>query len=262
MDSYEVSEVKGSPPPKRPSARVWNILTILILVAFGCVLSYFTLIFLNPNSSLNPFPPPTLNPALFTPTFTVTPRFTLVPSWTSTNAPVTVTETPVPTITPVPTETLVPSETPIPPNPMVENPISVQPVMASTSKDYTFVLQQGSPSAIAGAEFHQAGGCDWLGVAGQATSLNGEAVRGLFVQLGGSLPGLESVDKLVMTGLAPQYGLGGFEITLADKLVASNSTLWVQLLDQQNLPLSERIYFNTYDDCQKNLVIIYFSQVR
>jgi hypothetical protein len=256
VDTYEVSEVKGPPPTKRPSARVWNILTVLILVALGCVLSYFTLIFLNPNSSLNPFPPPTLNPALFTLTPTVTPRFTLVPSWTPTNVHIIVTETPVPSITSAPTET------PVPSSPLVENPISVQPVMAAPSKDFAFVLQQGSPSAIAGAEFHQAGGCEWSGVAGQATSLNGEAVRGLFVQLGGSMPGVDNADKMVMTGLASQYGQGGFEITLADKLVASNGTLWVQLLDQQNLPLSDRIYFNTFDDCQKNLIIIYFSQVR
>jgi hypothetical protein len=65
-----------------------------------------------------------------------------------------------------------------------------------------------------------------------------------------------------MTGLAPQYGQGGFEITLADRLIASNGTLWIQLLDQQNLPLSDRIFFDTYQDCQKNLVIIYFTQVR
>ena len=124
------------------------------------------------------------------------------------------------------------------------------------------MAQQGSPSAISGADFHQTGGCDWSGVAGQAVSLNGEAVRGLFVELGGSMPGVESVDNLVMTGLAPQYGQGGFEITLANTLVASTGTLWIQLLDAQNLPLSDRIYFDTYDDCQKNLVIIYFSQVR
>jgi hypothetical protein len=92
--------------------------------------------------------------------------------------------------------------------------------------------------------------------------LNGEAVRGLFVQLGGSMPGEVSMDNLVMTGLAPQYGPGGFEFTLADKPVASNGTLWIQLLDQQNLPLSDRIYFNTFDDCQKNLIIIFFTQVR
>jgi hypothetical protein len=256
MDSNEVSVVKGAPQPKRPSARVWNILTVLVLVALLCVISYFALIFLDPSSSLNPFPPPTLNPALFTLTPTVTPRFTLVPSWTPTSAEVTLSATPVPTNTPVP------SQTPVPSSPLVENPILVQPVMAASSGDFAFVVQQGSPSAIAGADFHQGGGCNWTGVAGQAVSLNGEAVRGLFVKLGGSMPGKDSVDKLVMTGLAPQYGQGGFEITLADKLIASSGTLWIQLLDQQNLPLSERIYFNTYDDCRKNLVIIYFSQVR
>ena len=65
------------------------------------------------------------------------------------------------------------------------------------------------------SEFHQTAACDWSGVAGQAMSLNGEAVKGLFVQLGGSMPGVESMDNLVMTGLAPQYGQGGFEFTLA-----------------------------------------------
>ena len=34
MDSYEVSEVKGPPRPKRPSARVWNMLTIIDLGCF------------------------------------------------------------------------------------------------------------------------------------------------------------------------------------------------------------------------------------
>lgn len=122
--------------------------------------------------------------------------------------------------------------------------------------------RQGSPSAIDGASFHPDVGCNWSGIAGQATSLNGESVRGLFVQLGGSMPGVESIDKLAMTGLAPQYGQGGFEFTLADKLFASNGTLWIQLLDQQNLPLSDRVYFDTYEDCQKNLIIIYFDQVK
>lgn len=256
MESSEATQVKGPPQPKRPNARVWNILTVIILVALFCVLSYFILIFLDPSSSLNPFPPPTLNPALYTLTPTVTPRFTLVPTWTPTNIPTT------PTETPVPTNTLVPSDTPLPPTALAENAISVEPAMAQVPQEYAFVLQQGSPSAIAGADFHQGGDCKWSGVAGQAVSLNGEAVRGLFVQLGGSMPGEENVDNLVMTGLAPQYGQGGFEITLADNLFASDGTLWIQLLDQQNLPLSARIHFNTYQDCQKNLVIIYFSQVR
>jgi hypothetical protein len=249
MNSYEISEVKGPQRRKRRSEKVWNVLTILVLAALLCVVSIFVLIFINPNSNLNPFPPPTYNPANATATFTVTPRFTLVPSWTPTSGLIQTTDTPSPSNTPTVTQRI------------VENPILIAPSVTGTKDTFAFVLQQGSPSAIAGTDFHPEAGCNWSGVAGQATSLNGEAVRGLFVQLGGSMPGVASMDNLVMTGLAPQYGLGGFEFTLADKPVASEDTLWIQLQDQQNLPLSDRIYFNTYNDCQKNLIIIYFTQV-
>ncbi len=249
MDAYEISEAKGPQHRRRRSTRIWNLLTVVVLVLLLCIISFFILIFLDPNSSLNPFPPPTINPADYTPTITVTPRFTLVPSWTATNALTPVVETPSPTSTPVPTQ------------PLVEYPPSVEPVVAGINTKYAFQVQQGGPSAIAGTEFHPDAGCNWSGIAGQATSLNGEAVRGLFVQLGGSMPGEASMDNLVMTGVAPQYGQGGFEFTLADKPVASQDTLWIQLLDQQNLPLSDRVYFSTYDDCQKNLIIIAFNQV-
>jgi hypothetical protein len=130
------------------------------------------------------------------------------------------------------------------------------------SIDFAFIPRKGSPAAIDAAQFHSGVGCRWLGVAGQATSLNGEAVKGLFVHLGGNLPGLKALDTLAMTGLAPQYGQGGFEITISDQLIASSDTLWIQLLDQDNLPLSDRVYFDTYEDCTKNLIIIYFDQVR
>ena len=248
MDGYEFSEVKD-PRRKRGKGLVWNILTILVLVMTLCVATAFFLIYFNPNSFLNPFPPPKVNP---TATATIVPRFTLVPSWTPTNmaALIPSTETPAPTDTPI----VAPAS--------VESPTTAPPLIAAATNDYAFMLQQGSPAAIDGAQFHPDAGCGWLGVAGQATSLNGESVKGLFIQLGGSLPGVKSLDNITMTGLAPQYGQGGFEITLSDQLIASSDMLWIQLLDQQNLPLSDRIYFDTYDDCTKNLIIIYFDQVR
>jgi len=251
MDTYDISEIKEPPSRKNTGNMVWNILTILSLVSICCVVSAVTIIFVNPNSSLNPFPPPTVNPASWTPTPTVTLRFTIVPSWTPTSSPMPPTETP----------TLVPTYTPEPTAGMVVVPSSTQEPSNKPAGLYAFELQEGSPAAIAGDDFHQNADCNWSGVAGQATSLNGEALRGLFVELGGSVPGMDAVEKLAMTGLAPQYGQGGFEITLADKPFASADSLWIQLLDQQNLPLSDRIYFNTFDDCEKNLVIIYFCQV-
>jgi hypothetical protein len=252
MDNYEITEVKPPRSPKRGSGRGWNILTILVLVTMFCVLSYFVMIFLNPNSSLNPFPPSTLDPAFLPPTPTVTLRFQLVPTWTPTTD-----ISPATNLIPNPTETPVP--------PITDNVVptsEVLPGLALAQAEYAFEVQQGSPSALPAAKFHQDASCDWIGVAGQATSLNGEAVRGLFVQLGGYIEGVDRVDNLVMTGLASQYGYGGFEITIANKLIASQGTLWIQLLDQQNLPLSDRIYFDTYDDCQKNLIVIYFNQAK
>ena len=249
MDSYDFVEAQESPEVKKSSGLVWNILTVLILLTIFCVVSVFFLIFIDPNSSLNPFPPPTLYPSMVPPTMTVTPRFTLVPSWTPTNITSIVAATPDKTYTPV-----TPKRT--------ETPITVIPTGTAVPGEYAFDLQQGSPSAINGETFHPDAGCNWAGVAGQAMSLNDEPVRGLFIQLGGSIPGVQSVDKMTMTGMAVQYGQGGFEFTLADSPVASTGSLWIQLLDQQNLPLSDRFYFDTYDDCQKNLIIIYFQQVR
>jgi hypothetical protein len=138
----------------------------------------------------------------------------------------------------------------------------MEPIIAVTPGEFAFVLRDGSPSAITGTTFHPDAGCNWSGIAGQATSLNDEAVGGLLVKLGGSLPGVELMRKSTMTGYATQYGPGGFEFTLANNPVASNDTLWIQLTDQQNLPLSDRVYFDTYNDCKKNLIIIYFDQIR
>lgn len=250
MDTYEISDSQESDRGKKSPDLIWNVLTILVFVSILCIISVFFFIFVNPYSGINPFPPPTLNTTVAPPTVTVTPRFTLIPSWTPTNAMVEITDTPEPINSPAITNT--PSEG-----------VAVMEVtLIPPPGGFSFVPRQGSPSEIDGASFHPDAGCNWSGVAGQATSLNGESVQGLFVQLGGAMPGGDPVNNLAMTGLAPQYGAGGFEITLADKVFASSSDLWIQLLDQQNLPLSDRVYFNTFDDCQKNLIIIYFDQVK
>jgi hypothetical protein len=58
------------------------------------------------------------------------------------------------------------------------------------------------------------------------------------------------------------YGPGGYEFELGEGPVASTQTLWVQLLDQAMLPLSDKIYFDTFSECDKNLILINFNQVR
>jgi hypothetical protein len=44
--------------------------------------------------------------------------------------------------------------------------------------------------------------------------------------------------------------------------VASNDTLYLQLLDQAGLPLSDNVYIDTFNDCKKNLVLVRFKKNR
>ena len=71
----------------------------------------------------------------------------------------------------------------------------------------------------------------------------------------------QEITGITLSGMAPDYGEGGYELTLRDSPAASNGELWIQLLDQANLPLSEKIYFQTFDSCDSNLVMIHFVQV-
>jgi hypothetical protein len=107
---------------------VLNILTILSLLTLCGVSAFVLTIFVNPDSALNPFPPPTEPAALVLPTDTPTPQ-SMPPTWTpgpgvasATVAPLALTATPsftpttfvLPTYTPTATPTETPTETPLP----------------------------------------------------------------------------------------------------------------------------------------------------
>jgi hypothetical protein len=109
--------------------------------------------------------------------------------------------------------------------------------------------------------YHPESGCNWFGVAGQAVDKNNASIMYLTLHLGGTLDG-KTVDYLSLTGTAPDYGVAGFEFRLGDKPVASNGTLWIQVLDQAGQPLTDRVYFDTFDSCEKNLVLFRFKKTR
>jgi hypothetical protein len=234
---------------------VWNILTILVLLLTLCVGVAFLVVFIDPQVSFNPFKPPPTTPELPTPTPTIKSVFQLPPTWTP--AP---TLEPTATFTPKPTFTPYYSPTPyVPPSPTATQPTpenTTTPVPGGMS----FVVQQGTPKAIPNI-YHPDAGCNWMGVAGNVFSLNGGMRVQSFIKLGGTLEG-RPIDQISFTGVAIQLGLNGFEIQLADHTIATKGTLWLQLQDQQELPLSEKVYFDTFADCEKNLIIIYFQQVK
>ncbi len=93
--------------------KIWDILAVIFLVASIGAGVVIGLIYTNPYTSLNPFPPPTLPAILILPTQTYTPQYRLPATWTPTFEPGVVTETLRPSATPLPSSTgyLVPTTT-------------------------------------------------------------------------------------------------------------------------------------------------------
>jgi len=254
-DAFDYIEESEEPPNR--SGMVWNILTVLVLLTAVCVGIVFLIVLINPNVGINPFPPPEMPVRVALDTPTPTPKSILPPTWTPTVSPVPVeTSTPVPTNTPLPTQ---------------EEAVVTQAEEDTGSGeggemdgDFPVVLHDGSPQYIPATSFHPDVGCNWMGVAGQVIDVNGAPVQGLIVEVGGTLDGEKIGNPTILqaTGLATAYGEAGFEIKLADKPIESIASVWIQVLDQAGLPLSEQISFFTFDDCEKNLIVIYFKQIR
>ena len=250
-DENQNLEKPASIPARKARARrregdggaFWDMLSILLIIAMAIVVIVFIVIYQNPYSTLNPYPPLPELPTLFIPTSTATPR-SMPGTWTPT-----VTLTLTNTVTTTPTATFTPTVTD-PPQPATATP----PASA-----YKYMLR-GLPAVLSGTVIHPDEGCK-LWVAGQAFDMKGAPVVGITVQMGGYLD-RKTVYLLSLTGTALQYGPGGYEFTLADQAVASKESVWVQLLDQEGYPLSARVFVDTSDSCEKNLTLVNFKQVR
>lgn len=82
---------------------VWDILTLVVIAATVILLVVFLVIFINPDSPINPFPLPTLPPTIMVPSPTAT-LVSLPPTWTPTpkmQPSLLPSSTPIPTMTPV-----------------------------------------------------------------------------------------------------------------------------------------------------------------
>jgi len=244
-DLLDDPEPAAEPEPKAPRKKrnmggcLINMLSGIMMTGTIIVVLVFAIIYINPQATINPLPPTTMPALVLTFTPSPTPKGVLPPTWTPTSSPtVTPTDTPLPTDTPEPTGTPVPT--------------------ANLESGTTFTLQDGSPSYEVNA-YHGDGGCDWLGVGGQVFDIDGAPVPGILIEAGGSLGDID-VSGLTLSGMATDYGEGGYEITLHNTPTASENAIWIQLLDQANLPLTEKIYFQTFDSCDSNLIRINFVQ--
>jgi hypothetical protein len=228
-----------------------NIFTAILLLGIGIVVLGFFTIFTNPNANpieqLRPVVVITVPPTL-TPTITpqkLPPTYTPAPS-----------NTPNPTATLRPSSTFSPTDTPF----SLVTPPTTNPNATATSV-FPYIIQDKNPLYIDYNVINPTRGCAFMGVGGQIFDNNGAPKLQIVIELGGMVQGL-AITNLALSGTAQSYGQAGYELPISDSPIATNKTIYIQLRDQAGTPVSEKIYFDTFDDCEKNLVLINFYQTR
>ncbi len=162
------------------------------------------------------------------------------PTRTVTSSP-----TKLPTRTPTATNTLRPTRTPT-------------FTLTATVVPKPFTVQKSSPSYVKNI-FHPERGCNWTGVGGQVLDVSGKWVNQIVIEIRGLVNGAP-VDFFSLTGVAPNYGPGGYEIELGSRAFGSSANLSIRLYDLAGNELTYPLIFDTFEDCNKNQIIINFQQ--
>ncbi len=247
---------------------IFNLLAafflLLACLSLGVTAALFANPQLNPIAQLRPPTEPAGRPDLPTlavlPFRTATPTPvipTLPPEWTATHTP-TVTPTPLASNTPTetatrtaipPTRTFTPTPTPT----RSPTPTGPTATFTNTKSQFRFTLQPGSPAAV--PNIANSNGCNWFGVSGRVFDLQNREVVGLsiWVEGGGLAVG-------ALTGSQPKYGPSGWEVTLGNAPQATTNTYRVQLRESTGQALSEVVVLQTFNDCNRNHILINFVQ--
>lgn len=201
--------------------------------------------------TITPTPSQSPTPTVPTPTFTATP-------------------TPTPTVSPTPTLTPTPK---LRPRKTVEGGAFNMLAEAESTMTARRYSQQNSSSVeysdvwfevlgtaylFDAAEIYPEADCTWMGVAGQLIDKRGNPQIGYYVQV------VFSDGSLVETlsGLFPGYGDAGYEITIARPVQNIENWVWIQVLDEQHRPASDRFYFHPSHLCDKSLTMINFQRIK
>jgi hypothetical protein len=246
MDNYELKperKVKKKSP-------IWNVLTVLVLLATCGLAYYFVNIFMDPYSPLNLFPPVALPTAFQTETYTPTIK-PLDPTWTYTY-----TIKPSPSRTKAPTWTLLPELI----TPEFTFTPTETPDLGTPTTSATPMAANAAITYLDGTVVHPDTTCDWMGVGGSVVDSEGKPVVFQTVQLSGTLNG-KAINKMVLSGTTTQepFGPAGFEFLLGNKALDTSQELWIILFDNTGKALSPKIYLDTFSDCTKNLALVSFT---
>ncbi|MEX1071969.1 MAG: hypothetical protein WEC37_05015 [Anaerolineales bacterium] len=218
-DEFDFKDEKAKKSFRFGSA-LWNIASLLILLAALCVGAFFVLIFLNPQSGLNPLPPGA-TAVVQAPTATLQATAASEELATATGEPATAT---------------------------------------AEVAGGSFAIQEGSPTALDSSVFHPELACNFLGIAGQVFGLDGLPISDMRVQVTGTLGGEPVSKLGLTGAATSYGDGAYYEIQLADAPVVSEGTLQIVLFDATDQPISDPVTFSTTDSCQQNLILINFNE--
>jgi len=234
-DDHEYVERRG------PRLNVLDLISVVVLLTAGAAAAFMLYLFFFPHAAINPLKPKIPTPFSF-PTATITP-LQLEATWTPTISFATDTPTLAPTIT------LMPSSTPL----SLVPPTKTPPASATPRAPYGATV-----TPIESTIIHPELGCGWFGVGGSVVDSSNAPVLYMTIRLSGSVNG-QPVEKLTVSGTAPDYGQSGFELELGKAPVASSKLLLLQLFNQAGEKQADDIPIVTYNDCSKNLILVRFK---
>jgi hypothetical protein len=242
MSKYDENSRKPAPKKQTSSLEIWDVLSVAMLLLTLCLVLYFAAIFISPTASYNPLKPkPRIDP-LAPPTPTITP-IQLEPTWTPTATPETTA-----TATLLPTLTMIPSPTPFS---MLPPTKTAEPTQAPK------IPYSATIKAIDSTIIHPELGCKWQAIGGTVVDANNADMIGMTIRLVGFYGG-KAKNELTVSSIAPAYGKSGFEFPLGTTPLSSKGELYLQLLDQAGATLSDNVYIDLYDDCERNLILVRF----
>ena len=168
----------------------------------------------------------------------ITSEVTIAQSATST---ATLTQTLEPTATPTPEPTLTYTPTP-------------------TEKPMPFVVK-GTPNGYPNSMLFPQYSCEeYLFIGGEILDLREAPILGLTVRLGGTYGG-SLFDMTSVSGDMSVYGESGFGFVIENQRIRE-SGITMQLFNENGEPLSALIYLSISGNCDSNLVIVNYKQVR
>jgi len=250
------------------STIIYDLITVAFLALTVILIGAVVLIINDPNTPINPLPPPTIPPMAIVPTLTPSSTPTHTPTATATP-----TASPTPTDTPTPMPTATPTDTPTPtasPTSVISGlepatvaaPATLPPLDDGSGNDVSGEAVTPAPtrsafpftsSVVRYQANDNAQGCQWLSIAGTVAGLDGDPLPGIAIEIDG-----ENYRSVVFSGSAPDWGEAGFEFELGSAPRAA--TYRLRALGPTGGPVSDDLFIETGSTCQRNVAVVEFVQ--